>query len=114
MLYSAISQARGRERPCSDWSITSALIGSIGGPEDSRLRKLEDWRSALSERSSFVVGEVDAFVHLTISEKKWVFLRWCPEFGITRRDYVIGVNPRNSVTGNPISIGALFSRPEDA
>ncbi|KFD67383.1 hypothetical protein M514_20419, partial [Trichuris suis] len=28
----------------------------------------------------------------------WVFLRWCPEFGITRRDYVIGVNPRNSVT----------------
>ncbi|KFD64241.1 LOW QUALITY PROTEIN: hypothetical protein M514_23525 [Trichuris suis] len=32
------------------------------------------------------------------TDKTGVFLRWCPEFGYTRRDYAIGVNPRNSVT----------------
>ncbi|KFD49699.1 hypothetical protein M513_09396 [Trichuris suis] len=34
--------------------------------------------------------------------------------GLTRRDYVIMVKPRNSIRDNPISDGALFSRAEDA
>ncbi|KFD60692.1 hypothetical protein M514_10103 [Trichuris suis] len=44
-----------------------------------------------------------------IANKIWVFLRWCPEFGITRRDYVIGVNPRNSVTADQKTPSTAFS-----
>ncbi|KFD49055.1 hypothetical protein M513_10103 [Trichuris suis] len=41
--------------------------------------------------------------------KNWVFLRWCPEFAHTRRDYVIEVNPRNSVTADQKTPSTAFS-----
>ncbi|KFD48878.1 hypothetical protein M513_10241 [Trichuris suis] len=52
-------------------------------------------RNALADAlSRLPIKEAD----IPTEERQRVFLRWCPEFGITRRDYVIGVNPRNSVT----------------
>ncbi|KFD60689.1 hypothetical protein M514_27120 [Trichuris suis] len=63
-------------------------------------------RNALADAlSRLPIKEAD----IPTEERQRVFLRWCPEFGITRRDYVIGVNPRNSVTADQKTPSTAFS-----